>query len=160
MITQIELQEQLYYDSISGVFTWVVSKGKVKVGDIAGSITHKYIQIKLNYINYRAHRLAWLYVHGSLPKNGLDHINGIRDDNRMSNLREATNAENNQNKTKPQSNSTTGFLGVDRHKQSRKWRASIRINGKTKHIGYFNTAEEASSAYIAEKRLLHIFCTI
>lgn len=101
MLTQDRLKELLHYDEDTGMFTWIVSTARcVKVGDIAGSKNGKgYLHIMVDKRIYLAHRLAFLYVHGRFPE-FTDHINWIRDDNRISNLREVTQQENNQNKKK------------------------------------------------------------
>jgi hypothetical protein len=157
MLTQSRLKELLHYDPETGLFTWLVSTSNcVKVGDVAGSVSHGYRIIKIDGKKYGAHRLAFLYITGNLPENDTDHINGIRDDNRWCNLREATRAENMQNKA-PYKAGTSKYPGVYWHKQRQKWVAQITINGKQKHIGLFETEEEAYSAYCAAKAEHHKF---
>lgn len=141
------VHELLDYDPESGVFTWRVSAGTASAGSIAGSINGTgYRQIWVENKSYKAHRLAWLYVHGAWPSRELDHINQIRDDNRIANLREATRSENCLNKPL-QSNNSSGFRGVSWYPPSGMWVARIKRNGKQKHLGYFPTAEAASAAY-------------
>jgi len=131
----------------------------MKSGQAAGTITsYGYIQICLDWRMYKAHRLAWLYIHGHMPERQLDHINHNRTDNRISNLREATPSENAQNRVGAQRNSKSGILGV--HKFKNKWRAFIQINGKTKNIGDFDTSEQARDAYLRAKRQLHPYWNI
>lgn len=150
MITQKELKELLHYDPETGIFTWLVTPykyGRVKIGDSAGSNdAYGYRRIKIKRRSYKSHRLAWLYVYGHFPPNALDHINVLKDDNRISNLRLATNSENQMNRGKP-SNNTSGFKGVSWHKRRKKWDAYGQLNGKNKHLGAFDTAEAASVAY-------------
>lgn len=161
-LTQKGLKEVLNYDPITGIFTWGISNSnRVKVGDFTGTLRNDgYIAIGVIGRSYLAHRLAWLYMTGEMPTYFIDHINGNRADNRFCNLREATNQQNMQNLIKPQERSTTGFLGVSFDKPNRKYVAKIRINGKNRHLGSFATPEEASVAYLSEKRKHHEFCTI
>ena len=92
MITQEELKELLDYNPETGLFTWNVYNN-IKNKTTAGTFNDGYIQIKIKQKIYQAHRLAWLYVYGEWPKGQIDHINGIRDDNRIENLRDVTNRE-------------------------------------------------------------------
>ena len=157
-MTQDELKQMLDYSPDTGEFTWLVSSAKrIKIGDIAGSPQSRgYRQIKINGKNYQLHRLVWLYVHGSFPTHCIDHINGVKHDNRLSNLREATSAENMQNVKRYKSNSS-GFIGVVRYEQRNKWTAQIQKNGKRIFLGYFDTPEEAHDAYLKAKVELHTF---
>lgn len=93
-----------------------------------------------------AHRLAWLYVYGEWPDAEIDHINGNTGDNRISNLRPATRAQNGANRGR-QTNNASGVKGVCWHAQSGKWRAMIRISGKSRHLGLFNDIGAAAAAY-------------
>jgi hypothetical protein len=161
MITQSELKSILHYDQETGLFTWLINKAKrTKIGDIAGTEKRGYQSIKINYQTYYAHRLAWLYVYGELPKNMIDHINGNTSDNRIENLRDVTNIINQQNQKKARKDNESGFLGVNWHKASNKWAAQIQINKIKKHIGLFDNAEEARKAYLEAKRKYHVGCTI
>lgn len=148
MLTQAKLKDILHYNSKTGVFTRIKNVGlKVKSGEIAGSYnTAGYRRIKINGTEHLAHRLAWLYVYGSFPLLSIDHINCTKDDNRILNLREATNSQNAMNKFLVKSN-TSNFKGVTYHKSSRKWQAGFQIMGKFKYIGLFDTPEMASLAY-------------
>jgi len=158
MLTQERLKEVLSYDSTTGLFIWAVSRGKLKNGATAGyNRPDGYNHIKLDYKYYYTHRLAWLYVYGEFPENEIDHINQNRSDNRISNLREANRQENKHNQSKPNKNNASGYLGVYWNKIEKKWSAQIAINGKDKRLGVFNTAEEASEAYLKAKRKLHTF---
>ena len=91
---------------------------------------------------------------GEWPKDQIDHINGIRTDNRFTNLREATTAENTRNGLISKNN-TSGFKGVCFHKDTGRWQAKIFINGKGRHLGLFDTAEAAANAYDAAAAKLH-----
>ena len=159
-LTQEKLQSLLHYDPDTGVFTWKVARQRVKNGDVAGYKKSGYVYISINGKHYRAHRLAFLYVHGEFPKEHTDHINGVRNDNRIANLREATNSQNMQNLLVANSNNKTGLLGASVDKATGKFQAQIKLNGKNKFLGRFNTALEAHHAYVQEKRRVHDFCTI
>ena len=153
-LTAEYLRSVLHYSPETGIFTWKVStSNRVKTGDIAGSQNGLgYLQIKVCSRLYRAHRLAWLYIHGSWPTDQIDHINRIRTDNRISNLREVSNKQNQQNKSKS-SHNTSGYQGVRWHKRDSKWVAQIKHNQKLIHLGYFSILEEALSARKAAEKL-------
>ena len=156
-LTQARLKELLHYDPDTGVFTWLVNRGrKAKAGDRAGMITDKgYNSICVEGLNHFAHRLAWLYVHGEHPSGIMDHINTVRSDNRISNLRIVTYQENAQNRIVARSDNTSGFLGVAR--MGHKFQSWITLPSKKRlHLGTFNTAEEAHEAYLIAKREHHI----
>lgn len=146
MITQDELKEVLDYNPDTGVFTWKKTvNSRVKAGDVAGYKNKLgYITIKIKGKPYKAHRLAYLYMTGNFPENFIDHINQIKDDNRWTNLRDATYSQNNSNKVK-QKNNTSGYKGVVRYRN--KWRATIKYMYKNIHIGYYATPQEAAEAY-------------
>jgi hypothetical protein len=101
---------------------------------------------------YKEHILAWFFYHGSWPTGQIDHINGIKDDNRICNLRDVTQSKNMYNKKKAHKNSTTGFLGVSR--SGRKFTARLGTVRGLIHLGTFETAEEAHSAYMEFKDLV------
>ena len=96
----------------------------------------------------KAHRLAWFFVYGEWPQKQIDHINGNKSDNRISNLRLATASQNLSNKGITKSN-TSGYKGVSFNRTKKKWMASIKVNKKSINLGYFLTPEEASEAYKA-----------
>lgn len=151
-----EIKDILYYDEFSGVFTWKVDRNnRTRKGMVSGKKNKDgYIEINTMGKIHMAHRLAWEMYHGVKPNNEIDHINGVRDDNRITNLREATRSENNRNKSVNKS-SQSGIKGVTYHKQNGKWSSRIFVNGKIKNIGYFNTKEEAGEAYRKEAIILH-----
>ena len=138
-LTAEELRKSLSYDPSTGIFR------RTSNSKVAGCTTaFGYRSISVMGVEYRSHRLAWLYVYGCWPDGQLDHINGIKDDIRIANLREATVIENQRN-AKIRIDNTTGFKGVFVCKG--KYHAQIKINGSLKHIGRFSTAEEAHAAY-------------
>ena len=159
-LTQERLRELLHYEPLTGVFTRLVSTANwAKVGDVAGGKGGKdYLQIGIDNRDYKAHRLAWFYMTGAWPIDQIDHIDGNPVNNRIENLREATNSVNKQNMRKARSDNKSGLLGVG--KNGKKWRAVIGVDGKNKHIGYFDTPELAHAAYLDAKRVLHVGCTI
>lgn len=161
-LTQEALKSLLQYNADTGEFIWIRRphiRSVQKAGEIAGGMcNYGYVRIKIGGKSYKAHRLAWLYIHGEWPQEFIDHINGNRADNRISNLRCANNAQNQQNR-KAGTNSAHGLLGVTWNCQANKWAARIMVNGKRKHIGYYGSPEEASSAYFIEKSRLHEYST-
>lgn len=137
----------LDYNQETGVFTWRnPTTPCVRVGQRAGTIqSGGYVQIKLDKVNYLAHRLAWLYIYGTWPTEQIDHKNRVRHDNRILNLRDCTRPENLQNTGTP-CNNTSGVKGVDqrtRRDGERLWRARIGVKGRSRHLGYFPTFAEA-----------------
>lgn len=157
-IDAARLRELLVYEPDTGLFRWRARRRGYKVGAIAGSRQNRgYWKIRVDGSDYLAHRLAWLYEHGSWPVDQIDHINGVRDDNRLSNLRAATIAENNQNAAL-RSDNCSGFTGVGFHRRAGKFRARIvPPGGKEVHLGLYETAEEAHAAYLAARAGLHPF---
>ncbi len=155
-LTQARLKELLSFNEATGEFKWIRSNTNcVPAGSRAGSrMSTGYMHIQIDGRFYPSHRLAWLYVHGSFPKKWIDHINGVRDDNRLENLREATPAQNQKNR-KLNSNSSSGFKGVSFRKDMNKWMAYTSLAGKRVLFGYFETAEEASQAYQREIHKYH-----
>jgi hypothetical protein len=159
MLTQARLKELLHYNPDTGVFTNLSARStSIKAGVSAGYIRQDgYVVIKVDSKPYKAHRLAWLYVHGSWPIDLIDHI---RSDNKISNLREATNRQNIQNLKAARSDNGSGYLGVSFRKGCGKWRATIFIDGMNRSLGDFDTPELASEAYLTAKRIHHEYCTI
>ncbi|WP_217901293.1 HNH endonuclease signature motif containing protein [Rhodoferax sp. TH121] len=162
-LTAERLRELLHYDPETGVFTWAKArKGqKAPAGSVAGYLEKDgHWGICVVGRHYRAHRLAWLYVHGSWPANEIDHRNGIKTDNRITNLRDATRTVNAENLRQAKSNNSCGLLGVYLHKSSGLWHARIKVGGKVTSLKYHGTKEAAHEVYIRAKRELHEGCTI
>ena len=157
MITQSELKEVLEYNPDTGLFIWLKSNGnrRLKAGDAAGTkMRAGYIRITIKGRMYPAHRLAYLYMTGNFPENFIDHINHIKDDNRWTNLRDATNSQNQANRLKLKNN-TSGYKGVCWHIARKKWIAQIMYMNKLIHLGYYTTPEEAHEAY--KKKSIEIY---
>ena len=144
------IREFLSYCPATGVFSRQKAPphraGGLKCGNRRPS---GYMAIIFKGKHYYAHRLAWWWVHGEMPAMHIDHINGDKADNRISNLRLSTFAQNNFNAPVGPRN-TSGFRGVTWEQRSLRYVAKIYRNGKCKHIGQFRTKEEAAAAYAAE----------
>lgn len=119
--------------------------------------TAGYVAVRFGCQRLMAHRVVWALVTGEWPHLDIDHINGVRTDNRPINLRHVTRAVNCQNKGGAlATNGTTGLLGVNYHASNgKRFRAQIWLDGKNRHIGYFATPAEAHAAYIDAKAKLH-----
>lgn len=165
ILNQEELKSIFEYDANTGKFYRIVNSrrrpnSKVNAGCISRS---GYVAIFVKKHSYYAHRLAWLYIYGEWPEDKIDHINGIRSDNRIANLRKSDARENCENRrTKNKTKASGLMIGVSKKKGNlkRPYSANIQIKGKLIHLGYFETEIIAHNAYLAAKRLLHSFCTI
>ena len=155
MITQEQLKEYLDYNSYTGIFTWKKKPADyIKVGSIAGCKTSSgYTYITVLKQRQLAHRYAWIYVNGDIPKGlQIDHINRNKSDNCISNLRLATIGQNQHNRDKSKNN-TSGYKGIVWDKSRNKWRAQIKINNKVINLGRFILLDDAQNAYeIASKK--------
>ena len=158
MITQNDLINRFSYNTETGHFIWKENARPNVAGKRAGRLLHDgYWQIKLYKKGYQAHRLIWLFHYGFMPNNEIDHINGVRSDNRIENLRLATRSENCQNLHRANIDNQTKELGVTFHKKANKFQAQICINGKHKYLGLYKTAKSAHEAYLLAKHELHPF---
>jgi len=148
----------LHYDAHTGEFRWRdQSGGCSRNGGVAGSLDrYGYRQISVRGRGIYAHRLAWFFYTGDWPTFQIDHINGVRDDNRIANLRPATCSENQQNVAK-RAGATSKLMGVTWHKGAKKWHSKIQSEGKQFSLGYYDTEEAAHSAYLRAKAELHQF---
>jgi hypothetical protein len=155
MITFERLREVLVYSAETGIFTWRIRVANcVQIGQFAGFNSGGYLRIRVDGKYYFAHRLAWLYFYGRFPDHEIDHINRIKTDNRIANLREATVTENGYNKAFLSSN-TSGYKGVTFHKRDNKWQAAARHKGKVIWLGYYDDPKDAAKAYSDYAKKIH-----
>jgi hypothetical protein len=167
-LTVEKLKEHVQYDRETGVFTRVKTHPKRKY--VAGSVTgvarpDGYLQVMIDGKLYLAHRLAWLYEHGNLPSGYIDHINGVKSDNRICNLRDVSQTVNLQNIRQARPNrKSSKFLGVSYANKGQNpekpYRARIVVDGKELHLGTFADEYEAHIAYLAAKRVYHEGCML
>lgn len=158
LITAERLRELLHYDLTTGIFTWrKTTSNRVKAGAVAGVIQKRgYIFIGLDGERHLAHRLAWLHVTGSWPESDVDHADRVRTNNAWSNLRLATNAENQHNSGRRRNN-TSGIPGVNWDARRSCWVAKICRDRKQHYLGSFDSLQAAADAYARAKRALHPF---
>jgi hypothetical protein len=140
------LKSLLQYDPETGLIYWIAKgKGKIKK-KAAGTLLHSgYLGICIGPKRWQAHRIAWALHHGDWPKDQVDHINGIKTDNRACNLREATNSQNGKNLKLSKANKT-GIAGVCWNEKHQSYRAYIKVEHQQKYLGTFKTIEEAAKA--------------
>ena len=145
------MKKYLKYNENNGLFYWLKKPStysRIKVGGVAGYLNKLgYVQIRIHNKRYLAHRLAWNFYFGTNPSVNIDHINGIRNDNRISNLRLATQAENTRNKKQHREGKLVGCTFI---KKLNKWQSQILKNGEYKYLGLFKTENEAHRRYIKE----------
>lgn len=171
-LTQSNLKTVVSYDHASGRFEWrprllqefpnlrACNAWNARyAGKEAISLCNGYRALRIQGASYFAHRLAWLYVYGFWPVGVIDHINGDKLDNRISNLRDVSHQANSQN---IKSSKRALPLGVyfQPRKKERRYSAKICTDGKQEHLGYFDTPEDAHTAYLLAKRVRHVGCTI
>lgn len=151
-----DIKSRLSYNPDTGIVSWATSvsgnNGKPWRADLAGkeagaSREDGYRSIAIGAKSVLAHRIAWILHYGVNPPAFVDHVNGNKSDNRISNLRLATKAQNGFNKGKAKAN-TSGWKGVYLHRKSGLWTSRIRVNGSTISLGYFRDLKEAAEAYI------------
>jgi hypothetical protein len=156
MLTQDQLRNLVRYSPVVGVFEKLIGQGTKRspkrwiLLGCSNSDTG-YIYLSIMGKRYPAHRLAWLYVHGEFPEADIDHIDGDKTNNAISNLRKATRAQNSANSQTGQRN-TSGIKGVSWSKTAKKWVARIVMNGQVALNAYFDDVEEARQA-VEGKRL-------
>ena len=152
MLTLNRLKEVLNYNPDTGIFIFKVcsSNGKQKTGSVAGNVYRtnnrraEYLRIWIDGKRYYSHRLAWLYMYGEWPNNGIDHINGDGIDNRIENIREADNTIQQRNRAQ-RSDNRSGVTGVFWYKNLNKWCADIKVKGKKIFLGYFDNLDDAAA---------------
>lgn len=143
------------YDPATGVFRWKEDRRNgSKAGDVAGYVDEKgYRRIQIAGRTYKAHRLALLIATGKEPSQQVDHVNGNKGDNRLCNLREVNNAENQQNIITARRNNKVGLRGVVRY--GKRFASHIWTPDGGKYLGSFDTPELAHQCYLAAKSQLH-----
>ena len=152
LFNHLDALELLSYSKETGLFSWSKQRRGVKVGIPLGcSNGFGYLRITVMGQSVYAHRLAWFYVHGKWPKDQIDHINGIKSDNRIANLRDVVSIENAQNKHGAQKNSKSLTMGVSWHKRSKKWQVHVCVYRERKYLGLFNDIKEAEAVYLKAK---------
>lgn len=146
------VKDNLQYDAQTGHLWWTKQGFRRNLDRPADSLDKSvgYTRVVRRYKgffrNYKAHRLAWFLYYGVWPKDYIDHVNGIKSDNRLINLREATGFQNQANR-KPQVGCSSKYKGVSWFKQTCKWEAYIEVNRKKIHLGHYHKEEEAALAY-------------
>lgn len=150
------LRERLSYDAKTGVLTWRIAPRRgIRAGSVAGSLSVLgYLWVGVDQQRVYAHRVCWFLKTGTWPVREIDHINGVKTDNRFCNLREATRSQNIMNTAKRADN-INGVKGVGWSKTSEKWRARITINGKVHYLGQFHDKTEAAAAYAEAAKAHH-----
>lgn len=138
----------------------VYRASNARKGDVAGSLANGYVMINLAGEQWQAHRLAWFYMTGLWPHVDVDHEDLDRSNNRWVNLRLGTRSFNMQNQVRAHKENTSGLLGVSWEQFTGRWKAQIRLDGKTKSLGRFKCRFKAHEAYLTAKRLIHPGCTI
>lgn len=143
MVTRDRLMRLLDYDKETGKWTWRVGRGvAIKAGTEAGYCDLRgYRRIRIGSRQYRAHRLAWLYVHGYWPSDEIDHINHVPDDNRLLNLRDVAHRENGKNHRRRRD--TKHVTGISWDEERSKWRAYINVDSKKRFFGSFGHVQKA-----------------
>jgi hypothetical protein len=137
------LKSLLRYDPETGLIYWIAKGGGMIKKKAAGTLLSSgYIGIFIGSKRWQAHRIAWALHHGDWPKEQIDHINGIRTDNRACNLREATNSQNGKNLGLSKANKS-GVKGVCFEQYTSRWKATIRVDGKSISLGRFGSIEDA-----------------
>jgi hypothetical protein len=145
-LTVDRLREVLSYNADTGALTWrITTRGKIQAGRPAGSSNgNGYTVIKIDGKRHMAHRLAWGLSYGEFPDREVDHVNTVRDDNRLMNLRLATPSENRHNASGHR-DSALQMKGVTPSRGL--YQAQIKIGGRKVWLGRFLTQDAAHAAY-------------
>ena len=139
-----------------GSLIWKISKGTKRIGSVAGTFNQTvYSDVKIDGKQYKAHRLIWLWHHGYMPEGDLDHINRVKSDNRIENLREVSRSCNMRNRGNYKTNKS-GVKGVYTCKGlGNVWVSHIAVNGKLYKLGYFKCFDEAVLTRLAAEQCLN-----
>lgn len=155
-----QLKELMSYDNETGNLVW--RKNRSRLAKATQNAGHQkpdgYIQIHVLGHIYQAHVLVWFYFYGYWPHKMIDHINGVRNDNRIENLREASNAQNQQNRKSTSAKNKSGVTGVSWKSELGKWVSQIQANGKKLHLGYFSDLSDAINARLEAEKLHFTHC--
>lgn len=157
MITQKRLHELFEYREDGNLIRKVRTARCTKIGDVAGSFqgSSGYFRVRIEEKDYQVHRLIFLYHHGYLTEGlHIDHIDGNPGNNRIENLREVTRSQNLMN-SKIRSDNKSGVKGVYWNKEKRKWKTTVKMNGKEIFLGYHDFKEEAAAAAKAAREKYH-----
>lgn len=159
VLTAEKAREVLRYDGDSGKLYWRVPTGiRVKVGDEAGYLTKKgYRRLQIGDKSYASHRIVWLMEYGEYPRAQIDHINEDKSDNRLCNLREATNAENVVPRRRVRADNTSGHSGVTYVARDKRWVAQINIGGVQRVVGRFPDRESAVLCRVEAEKIHYPF---
>ncbi len=152
-ITYQQLKETLFYNKETGIFTWKIKRKGIKKSIAGYKDSQGYIIITIKKKRYKASRLAWLYVYGYFPENPIDHINQIRSDNRIKNLRVVSFQCNMRNR-KVGKNNKTGISGICCETKGKGWRVFIYVNKKCKNLGTYEDFDEAVCARLEAEQCL------
>ena len=154
-LTYDRLRELLAYNPKTGKFFRRMSRGPTKAGHEAGCTQpNGYVQIRIDRNLYYAHRLAWLYTHGYMPENDLDHIDRDPGNNRIENLREVSHACNLRN-CGNRTHNTSGVNGIGWKKSIGKWIAQISANQRNFYLGCYDDFDDAVCARLAAEQCLN-----
>jgi HNH endonuclease/AP2 domain len=158
--TPEEIRSYMEYDKSSGVVRWKVRRhgrgGVINPGDAVGSVNAAgYLETRVNGYRDYVHRIAWALHYGAWPTQNIDHIDGDKRNNRISNLRDCSQRVNVENQRIVSRNNTSGFTGVVWRADKKRWSALIQVDGKRKRLGGFDTPEQAHAAYLSAKRIMH-----
>lgn len=156
MLSYEELRNVLSYDAETGILQWKVRpSNRISVGDHVGNESRSgYLKFGFKGRDFYVHRVAFLLYTGEWPSACIDHINGIRGDNRWCNLREANVSENNRN-VRVRSDNSSGIKGVSWKSRGKKWVATIGLNGRKRHLGCYSDMNEAAEVVELVREMAH-----
>jgi hypothetical protein len=153
MITQDYVRELFHYKD-GGLF-WKTHRKGVRAGSMAGTrCSNGYLHATIDRKLYLAHRLIFLYHHGYLPENDIDHIDRNRSNNKIENLREVSKSCNSRNSMQ-QNSTSSGVKGITWNKHTQKWKAHIATDGTSKYLGYYSDFTEAVAHRHAAEQCLN-----